>query len=222
MIVLVLVTTLVGFVLMTIIFNCYVNRYLLENQVIETIWTLIPAGILVFVALPSLRLLYLLDEVYEPSITLKVIGRQWYWRYEYTDMSEVMLDSYIVQTSDLLLNGFRVLDVDVRGVLPYNTQVRVLVTSRDVIHSWTIPRAGVKIDAIPGRLNQIGLFFRRTGVFFGQCSEICGVNHRFIPVVIERVSTIAFLEWLNKIKFFGGWEKQKIFNLYMFKIKIVY
>lgn len=197
MVVLILITTLVGYLICTLAFNKYVNRFLLENQIIEIIWTVFPALILIFIALPSLRLLYLLDEVKTPSVTLKSIGHQWYWSYEYSDFFQLEFDSYMLPSSDLSTNGFRLLDVDNRAVLPFNTQIRVLVRAADVIHSWTVPALGVKADAVPGRLNQISFLMSRPGLFYGQCSEICGANHRFIPIVIERVSVKSFLEWIS-------------------------
>lgn len=192
-----MITTLVRFVIGSLFFNKFTNRFLLENQPIEIIWTIFPALILIFIALPSLRLLYLLDETNNPRLTLKAIGHQWYWSYEYSDFSQVEFDSYIVPTNELSSSQFRLLDVDNRTVLPFNTQIRVLVRSRDVIHSWTVPALGVKSDAIPGRLNQIRFYMRRPGLFFGQCSEICGANHRFIPIVIERTTTKSFLNWIS-------------------------
>ena len=197
MVVLILITTLVGYLICTLAFNKYVNRFLLENQIIEVIWTVFPALILIFIALPSLRLLYLLDEVKTPSVTLKSIGHQWYWSYEYSDFFQLEFDSYMLPSSDLSTDGFRLLDVDNRAVLPFNTQIRVLVRAADVIHSWTVPALGVKADAVPGRLNQISFLMSRPGLFYGQCSEICGANHRFIPIVIERVSVKSFLEWIS-------------------------
>ena len=170
---------------------------MLEHQTIEIIWTAIPAIILIFIALPSLRLLYLLDEVNSPTITLKTIGHQWYWRYEYSDFLHLEFDSYIVPSNELESAGFRLLDVDNRTVLPINTQIRVIIRAADVIHSWTVPALGVKADAIPGRLNQVRFLINRPGLFFGQCSEICGANHRFMPIVIERVSTDSFLNWIS-------------------------
>ena len=193
--VLVLITTLVGYIMSTLFFNTLTNRFLLEHQNIETIWTVLPALILIFIALPSLRLLYLLDEVNNPNITLKAIGRQWYWSYEYSDFTIVQFDAYIKPSSELAESEFRLLDVDNRTVLPMNTQVRVLVSATDVIHSWTVPALGVKVDAIPGRLNQTRFRINRPGLFYGQCSEICGANHRFIPIVVERTSTRSFLNW---------------------------
>lgn len=168
-----MITTLVGYMIATLFFNSITNRFLLEGQTIEIIWTVVPAIILIFIALPSLRLLYMLDEVNRPRVTLKTIGHQWYWRYEYSDFLEVEFDSYIVPTADLETNGFRLLDVDNRTVLPINTQIRILINAADVIHSWTIPALGVKADAIPGRLNQTRFLINRPGLFYGQCSEIC-------------------------------------------------
>lgn len=196
-VVLILITTVVGYIMATLFFNTLTNRFLLEGQTIEIIWTILPAVILVFIALPSLRLLYLLDEVNNPRITLKTIGHQWYWRYEYSDFLQVEFDSYILPTNELANDGFRLLDVDNRTVLPINTQVRVLISAADVIHSWTVPALGIKADAIPGRLNQVSFLINRPGLFYGQCSEICGANHSFIPIVIESVSINSFLNWVS-------------------------
>nr|ABY55931.1 cytochrome oxidase subunit II [Lophoglossus haldemanni] len=197
--ILTMITMLVGYLMMTLFFNKYINRYLLEGQMIEVIWTILPAITLIFIALPSLRLLYLLDEVSNPSITLKSIGHQWYWSYEYTDFKNLEFDSYMTPTNELEISGFRLLDVDNRIILPFNTQVRVLVTATDVIHSWTIPSLGVKIDATPGRLNQTNFLMNRSGLFFGQCSEICGTNHSFMPIVIESVPVNTFMSWVSKV-----------------------
>nr|YP_009128686.1 cytochrome c oxidase subunit II [Lyreidus brevifrons]AJR19291.1 cytochrome oxidase subunit II [Lyreidus brevifrons] len=197
MVILILIISFVGYMMASILFNSMINRFMLENQTIEVIWTIIPAIILVFIALPSLRLLYLLDEVNNPAMTLKTIGHQWYWSYEYSDFLQVEFDSYMIPTSDLEESSFRLLDVDNRTVLPMNTQIRVLITAADVIHSWTIPALGVKADAIPGRLNQVSFLINRPGLYFGQCSEICGANHSFMPIVIESVSIDSFLSWIS-------------------------
>nr|YP_009509619.1 cytochrome c oxidase subunit II [Cranuca inversa]AUN45036.1 cytochrome c oxidase subunit 2 [Cranuca inversa] len=197
MIVLVLIVTFVGYIMSTLFFNSFINRYMLENQQIEVIWTSIPAIILIFIALPSLRLLYLLDEVNSPSLTLKTIGHQWYWSYEYSDFLHLEFDSYMTPTNELSDSGFRLLDVDNRTVLPMNTQIRVLISAADVIHSWTVPSLGVKADAIPGRLNQTSFLINRPGLFYGQCSEICGANHSFMPIVIESISIDSFLNWIS-------------------------
>lgn len=209
----ILITTLVGYIIITLFFNSITNRFLLEGQTIEIIWTVVPAIILIFIALPSLRLLYILDEVNRPRITLKTIGHQWYWSYEYSDFLEVEFDAYMVPTADLETNGFRLLDVDNRTVLPMNTQIRILINAADVIHSWTVPALGVKADAIPGRLNQTRFLINRPGLFYGQCSEICGANHRFMPIVVERVSISSFLDWISSARDAspGDWKEVLVF-----------
>jgi cytochrome c oxidase subunit 2 len=199
LLILILVTTLVGYLIGTLFFNKLNNRYLLHGQTIEVIWTVLPAIILLFIAFPSLRILYLLDEVNNPSISLKTIGHQWYWSYEYSDFSGIEFDSYIIPQNEINLDTFRLLDVDNRIVLPINNQIRILVSATDVLHSWTVPSLGVKIDASPGRLNQTNFFINRPGLYFGQCSEICGANHSFMPIVIERVPTNYFIKWISSI-----------------------
>nr|ACC94684.1 cytochrome c oxidase subunit II [Hydrellia pakistanae] len=195
--ILVMITTLVGYLMFMLFFNKFTNRFLLHGQTIEVIWTIIPAIILLFIALPSLRLLYLLDEINEPSVTLKSIGHQWYWSYEYSDFNNIEFDSYMIPTNELPTDGFRLLDVDNRVVLPMNSQIRILITAADVIHSWTVPALGVKVDGTPGRLNQTNFFMNRPGLFYGQCSEICGANHSFMPIVIESVPSNYFIKWIN-------------------------
>nr|QQW48052.1 cytochrome c oxidase subunit 2 [Lipoptena sp.] len=195
--ILVMITTLVGYLMFMLFFNKFINRYLLHGQMIEIIWTIIPAIILLFIAMPSLRLLYLLDEINEPMITIKSIGHQWYWKYEYSDFKNIEFDSYMIPINELPNNGFRLLDVDNRVIIPMNTQIRVLVTAADVIHSWTIPSLGIKMDATPGRLNQTNFLMNRPGLFFGQCSEICGTNHSFMPIVIESITNKYFIKWIN-------------------------
>ena len=207
LIILIIITILVGYLIINLFFNKYINRFLLEGQIIELIWTILPAITLIFIALPSLRLLYLLDELNNPLITLKSIGHQWYWRYEYSDFSNVEFDSYITPSNEISPNRFRLLDVDNRIILPINNQIRIIVTATDVIHSWTIPSLGVKVDANPGRLNQTNFFLNQPGIFFGQCSEICGANHRFIPIVIERVSIKNFINWINNYSSLDDWKQ---------------
>nr|YP_011004666.1 cytochrome c oxidase subunit II [Dercas nina]WPT28306.1 cytochrome c oxidase subunit II [Dercas nina] len=196
MMILIMITILVLYLMMNLFFNKFINRFLLEEQMIELIWTIIPAITLIFIALPSLRLLYLLDELNNPLITLKSIGHQWYWSYEYSDFNNIEFDSYMINNNNNL-NNFRLLDVDNRIILPMNNQIRILVTATDVIHSWTIPTLGIKVDANPGRLNQTNFFMNRPGIFFGQCSEICGANHSFMPIVIESISMNKFIYWIN-------------------------
>nr|WMQ77972.1 cytochrome c oxidase subunit II [Vamuna remelana] len=197
LVILIMITILVGYLMSSLFFNKYINRFLLEGQMIELIWTILPAITLIFIALPSLRLLYLLDELNSPLITLKSIGHQWYWSYEYSDFHNIEFDSYMIPNNELQPNNFRLLDVDNRIVLPMNNQIRIMVTATDVIHSWTVPSLGVKVDANPGRLNQTNFFINRPGIFYGQCSEICGANHSFMPIVIESISIKNFINWIN-------------------------
>ena len=200
--VLIFIIRFVGYIIIRIIYNKYININLLESQIIECIWTIIRAVILIQIAIPSLLLLYILDESVDSSLTLKVLGHQWYWSYEYTDFwsvsnnTQIEFDSYIVPTNDLERRIFRLLDVDNRTVVPFNVHVRMLISSADVLHAWTVPSLGVKADAVPGRLNQVKFVSQRPGIFFGQCSEICGANHRFMPIVIEIINSNSFLNWV--------------------------
>lgn len=156
-----------------------------------------PAMLLIIIAIPSLKILYLIEEINKPIITLKAIGHQWYWRYEYSDFKKIEFESFIKKINEINNDEYRLLEVDNRIVLPYNTKSRILVTSYDVIHSWTIPSLGIKIDGSPGRINQGRIIITRPGVFYGQCSEICGANHSFIPIVIESVNIKAFIRWIK-------------------------
>lgn len=206
MTILIIITILVGQILIRIFFNKFTHRFLLEGQLIEIIWTILPAITLILIALPSLRLLYILDEINNPIITIKTIGHQWYWSYEYSDYKNIEFDSFIIPLNDSKPFNFRLLDVDNRIIIPYETQIRLLITATDVIHSWALPSLGIKIDGTPGRLNQISFCINRTGLFYGQCSEICGANHRFIPIVIERISPSYFLNWVKSFSL-GGWKQ---------------
>lgn len=173
-----------------------------HGTTIEIIWTITPSIILMIIAVPSFALLYSLEEVIDPAITIKAIGHQWYWSYEYSDyVTEdgeglVAFDSYMVADDDLEPGQLRLLEVDNRVVLPINTHVRVLVTAADVLHCWAVPSLAAKLDAVPGRLNQMSLFIQREGVYYGQCSEICGINHAFMPIVVEAVSLDRYVEWV--------------------------
>nr|YP_010700935.1 cytochrome c oxidase subunit II [Ctenodiscus crispatus]WCI21150.1 cytochrome c oxidase subunit 2 [Ctenodiscus crispatus] len=197
LIILTLITVLVSYGLASLIFSTNTNRFFLEGQGLETVWTIIPAIILIFIALPSLQLLYLMDEVNNPFLTIKTIGHQWYWSYEYADYRNLEFDSYMIPTSDLSPGNPRLLEVDNRLILPSQTPIRVLITSSDVLHSWTIPSLGIKMDAVPGRLNQVNFFISRSGLFYGQCSEICGANHSFMPIVIEAINFSNFENWVS-------------------------
>nr|YP_009472949.1 cytochrome c oxidase subunit II [Dalsira scabrata]AST10179.1 cytochrome c oxidase subunit II [Dalsira scabrata] len=194
-----MITIMVTYIMISLSKNMFINRYLLEDQTIELMWTLMPAITLIFIALPSLRLLYMIDEINKPSITLKVIGHQWYWSYEYSDFSNIEFDSYMKPMNEMEKMEIRLLDVDNRTILPMNTETRVMVTAADVLHSWTVPNLGIKIDAIPGRLNQGNININRPGIMYGQCSEICGANHSFMPIVIESTTTENFLKWIKSL-----------------------
>nr|QZK21547.1 cytochrome c oxidase subunit II [Amitermes sp. ANIC 0651] len=198
MIMLMIITT-VFYTMISIIQNKQTTRFILEGQMLETIWTIAPAIILVFIAIPSLRLLYLMDEIHSPVMTLKAVGHQWYWSYEYSDFTKLEFDSYMVQQEDQQMDTFRLLDTDNRIVLPMNSPIRMIVTAADVLHAWTVPSLGVKTDATPGRLNQVSFSINRPGLLYGQCSEICGANHSFMPIVVESVSTNQFINWVSKM-----------------------
>nr|QHQ98537.1 cytochrome oxidase subunit 2 [Macrocheles nataliae] len=197
MIILLIITILISYMMINIIVNPYQNRFLLENHYIETIWTIIPIFFLIFMALPSLHLLYLMEENFEPNLSIKIIGHQWYWSYELQNFN-IEFDSFMIPTTELNKNNFRLLDVDNRLVIPFNSNIRFLISSFDVIHAWTIPSLGIKVDAIPGRLNQINTIAKRPGIFYGQCSEICGANHSFMPISLEITNLNNFKKWIKK------------------------
>nr|QHD48184.1 cytochrome c oxidase subunit II [Hydrophis melanocephalus] len=168
-----------------------------EAEQLESAWTAAPIMILILTALPSVRSLYLMEEVFNPYLTIKTTGHQWYWNYEYSDGTQLSFDSYMVQTTDLQNGSPRLLEADHRMIMPTGLQIRMVVTAEDVLHSWTIPSLGVKVDAVPGRLNQLPLASSRSGVFFGQCSEICGANHSFMPIAVESTPLNQFELWLT-------------------------
>jgi cytochrome c oxidase subunit 2 len=178
-----------------------VTKTITHGTILEIVWTIVPAITLIAIAVPSFSLLYSIDEVIDPMLTIKVIGHQWYWSYEYSDFieSEILFDSYMIAEEDLELGELRLLEVDRKLWLPTYTYIRVLVTSVDVIHSWAIPSFGVKMDALPGRLNQVSLFIKREGIFYGQCSELCGVNHGFMPICVKAVPLNLFNFWVDYI-----------------------
>jgi len=179
-----------------------VYKYLNHGTLIELIWTISPALVLIAIAFPSFKLLYTLDEVIDPALTVKVTGHQWYWSYEYSDMlsesgETIEFDSYLIPESDLEIGQLRLLDVDQRLVVPVDTHVRYIVTGADVIHNFSVPSLGIKVDCTPGRLNQVSALIEREGIFYGQCSELCGVYHAFMPVAIEAVSVTDFFQWVD-------------------------
>lgn len=173
-----------------------------HNTFLEIVWTTVPAIILAIIAVPSFALLYSLEEFVEPNLSVQVTGYQWYWSYEYSNCKvsklEEFLDgkvfeSYMVPTADLEEGQLRLLEVNKRLSLPIQTHIQIYVTSADVLHCWAVPSLAIKMDACPGRLNQVSTFIRREGVFYGQCSEICGINHGFMPIVVEGVSMKQFV-----------------------------
>ena len=196
-VILIIILTFVSYVFVSIMLTSKVDKFTMDSHVLETVWTVVPIVILLFMAFPSLYLLYLIEDVSNPSVTVKVVGHQWYWEYQYSNSrSQLGFDSYIVHesASSPLFYG---LDVDNRLVLPTLSTVLFLITSADVIHSWTVPTLGVKTDAIPGRLNYLSTSVPFSGVYYGQCSEICGSNHRFMPIVVEFVPANRFVNFLD-------------------------
>ncbi len=171
-----------------------------HNTVIEVIWTVVPVIILVVIAVPSFRLLYFGDHVQNADMTLKVTGRQWYWDYEYPDHGNFTFSSIMIPEDQLKPGQRRLLEVDNRVVLPVDTNIRLLVTAGDVIHSFALPAFGLKEDGVPGRLHESWVRIDREGVYFGQCSEICGTNHGYMPIAIEAVSKERFAEWVDQAK----------------------
>lgn len=199
-IILLFILIFVGFIIVSILSNKIIFKGLLEGQIIEFIWTLIPGLILVQIALPSLTLLYLIEDCRSPDLTIKAIGHQWYWEYEYSDFwineKNFSFDSYIIPEVELELGIFRQLETDNRVVLPLSTKIRTLVSRADVLHSWTVPSLGVKADAVPGRVNQLNFINTIPRVLYGQCSEICGRQHSNMPIRVEFVLLEDFNIWI--------------------------
>lgn len=197
------------------------TRKITEHMLIEIIWTIIPSIILVLIAIPSFALLYAMDEVIDPKLTVKAVGYQWFRSYEYAhtfDMIEfnylkdslgysnrfyrkqLIYDSVMLTESELKIGFHRLLDVDRQLILPAKTHIRLMITGADVIHSWAVPSFGIKVDAVPGRMSQIGVFIKYEGVFYGQCSELCGVNHGFMPIAVKVLDYDNFLKWYRKVE----------------------
>nr|AAU20646.1 cytochrome c oxidase subunit II [Nototriton abscondens] len=194
-----LISTLVLYIITTMMTTKMTNTNAMDAQEIEMVWTIMPAIILIVIALPSLRILYLMDEINNPHLTVKAIGHQWYWTYEFTNYENLTFDSYMLPTEDITPGQFRLLEVDNRMVVPMESPVRMLISAEDVLHSWALPSMGIKTDAIPGRLNQTTFISSRPGVFYGQCSEICGANHSFMPIVVETTPLSHFQNWSNSM-----------------------
>nr|UTT72527.1 cytochrome c oxidase subunit 2 [Trichophilopterus babakotophilus] len=195
----VIMTTIIMMILYMILYiflNKNLNYYFFHSEKMEFIWTVIPLFVLFCLVYPSFFVLYTMDDCMKPDLSIKVIGHQWYWSYEYGDFN-VSFDSYMKSDQDEMSN-FRLLDVDNNVIVPYQGEIRMVLTSSDVIHSWTIPSMGLKMDAVPGRLNQIYFSPNRIGLTYGQCSEICGAMHSFMPICLEVVLKKNFFLWLNK------------------------
>lgn len=171
-----------------------------HHTVLEVAWTVVPVIILIVIAVPSFKLLYAAERIPEAEMTVKVTGRQWYWDYEYPDHGNIAFSSYMIPESEIKPGQRRLLEVDNRVVVPVNTTVRLMVTAGDVIHSWAMPAFGVKKDGVPGRINETWFKAEREGVYYGQCSEICGTNHGYMPIAVEVVSREAFDAWVAKTK----------------------
>lgn len=173
-----------------------------HNVLIEVIWTVVPIAILVVIAIPSLQILYYQDRIEEPDMTLKVTGRQWYWDYEYPDHEGLAFSSYPIADADIdeSKGQIRLLSTDNEVVLPIDTNIQILMTGGDVIHAWTVPAFGVKIDAVPGRLNETWVRIEKPGTYYGQCSEICGKDHAFMPIQVRAVTKEEFEQWLETAK----------------------
>nr|WKK30308.1 cytochrome oxidase c subunit 2 [Symmorphus murarius] len=195
MLILILITSVITYIFYFLMINKLTNRFMMNEHMIELIWTIIPMITLLFIAMPSLKILYLLEESSPPILSVKSIGHQWYWQYEMSDYSNIDFESFLIPYTSEHPWLIRLLDVDNRLILPFNSSIRLILTSNDVIHSWTIPSLGIKIDATPGRINQVLMFMNRPGIYFGQCSEICGANHSFMPIVLESTDTDSFIKW---------------------------
>jgi cytochrome c oxidase subunit 2 len=198
-VILILIITFVTYMFGYVSVSPHIDKYTVDSHVLETVWTVVPMFILLFIAFPSLYLLYLIEEVSKPSLSVKVVGHQWYWEYQYSNSwFNHSFDSYIVQElrdAPLFYN----LDVDNRLVLPTLANILFLITSADVLHSWTVPTLGIKVDACPGRLNYLTAKTMYSGVYYGQCREICGSNHSFIPIVLEFVPMRNYLSYIRTL-----------------------
>jgi cytochrome c oxidase subunit 2 len=173
-----------------------------HNTFIEIMWTVIPCLILIVIAVPSFRLLYKQDIIPKADVTIKATGYQWYWGYEYPDQN-IAFDANMIDTKNLKSNQLRLLETDNHVVVPVNKVVKVLITANDVLHAWAVPSFGVKRDAVPGRINETWFKAEKEGVYYGQCSELCGSRHAFMPITVRVVSDKQYNEWLkeSKIKF---------------------
>jgi len=205
---LVIITAVAGFVLILLLYVMYrfsekrnpTPSKTTHNTLIEVLWTTIPVVILVVIAVPSFKLLYYADRVADADMTLKVTGRQWYWSYEYPDNGDFTFDSLLIPEDELKDGELRQLATDNHVVVPINTKIRLLITASDVLHSFALPAMGVKLDAVPGQINETWMEVTREGTYYGQCSEICGAGHAYMPIVVDAVSKEDFKKWVAKAK----------------------
>ena len=205
-----IITAITVFVLFLVVYACIRFRAsrnpnpstTTHNVAVEVLWTLIPCLILIVMAVPSFKILYKQDAIPKADVTVKAIGYQWYWGYEYPD-ENIIFDSYMIETKDLKKDQPRLLAVDNEVVVPVNKVVKVLITANDVLHAWALPSFGVKRDAVPGRINETWFKAEKVGTYYGQCSELCGIKHAFMPITVRVVSDEEYQEWLTgaKIKF---------------------
>jgi cytochrome c oxidase subunit 2 len=202
-----IITAITVFVLFLLLYTCVrfrasknkVASTTSHNTTIEVLWTLIPCLILVVMAVPSFKVLYTQDTIPKADVTIKAVGYQWYWGYEYPD-ENIIFDSYMVDEKDLKENQPRLLTVDNEIYVPVNKVIKVMITANDVLHAWALPSFGVKRDAIPGRINETWFKADRTGTYYGQCSELCGIKHAFMPITVNVVTEEEYNQWLNKAK----------------------
>nr|QDC34193.1 cytochrome c oxidase subunit II [Laodelphax striatellus] len=188
------ITILICILLNSLLWNKLIDLNMNEHQMIETWWTILPTIVLFLIAIPSLKILYSMEELINPTISIKSMGHQWYWSYEYSDKFCKELESYMKYNKK---NDFRLLEVDNKMKAPFLTQIRMIFSSSDVLHSWTIPCLAIKMDAVPGRINQSSLMIKKPGIFMGQCSEICGANHSFMPIMLESIKLNKFIKWIS-------------------------
>jgi cytochrome c oxidase subunit 2 len=170
-----------------------------HNVTVEILWTLIPCLILIVMAVPSFKILYKQDTIPKADLTIKAVGYQWYWGYEYPD-ENIIFDSYMIEEKDLRADQPRLLAVDNEVVVPVNKVVKVLITANDVLHAWALPSFGVKRDAVPGRINETWFKAEKEGTYYGQCSELCGIKHAFMPITVKVVSEEDYQEWLSEAR----------------------
>ena len=221
-----IITGITVFVLFLVIYACIRYRAsrnpiastTSHNTLIEVIWTLVPCLILILMAVPSFKLLYSQDKIPPADVTIKAIGYQWYWGYEYPD-ENIVFDSYMIEDSELQPGQPRLLTVDNEIVVPVDKVIKVLITANDVLHAWALPSFGVKRDAVPGRINETWFKADRTGTFYGQCSELCGIKHAFMPITVKVVTQEDYKKWLDDAKEKFAKQENKL-NLSLAKITL--